>query len=53
MKHKILILEDETKLRNLLGRTITLEGFEVTEVETCEKPYKTQNDTKKQIYLFK
>ncbi len=37
MKHKILILDDEDKLRNLLGRIITLEGFEVIEVENCEK----------------
>ncbi len=37
MKHKILILDDEDKLRNLLGRIIKLEGFEVCEVENCEK----------------
>lgn len=47
MKHKILILDDETKLRNLLGRIITLEGFEVTEVENCEKALQKLKTTQK------
>ncbi len=47
MKHKILILDDETKLRNLLGRIITLEGFEVCEVENCEKALQKLKTTQK------
>jgi two-component system NtrC family response regulator len=33
---KILIIDDEEKLRNLLSRIIRLEGFEVTEVGTIK-----------------
>lgn len=47
MKPKILILDDEDKLRNLLGRIITLEGFEVTEVENCEKALQKLKTTQK------
>ncbi len=32
-KHKILIIEDDSLLRNVLGRTFAGEGFEVIEAE--------------------
>lgn len=34
---KVLIVDDEEKLRSLLSRIITLEGFEVVQVGTCKK----------------
>lgn len=37
---KILIIDDEEKLRNLLGRLIKLEGFAVTETGNLKQAYK-------------
>ena len=37
MPHKILIIDDEVKLRNLLTRIISLEGVEVTEAGTYKE----------------
>jgi DNA-binding NtrC family response regulator len=37
---KVLIIDDEEKLRNLLGRLITLEGFVVTEVANIKAAHK-------------
>jgi two-component system NtrC family response regulator len=36
MKNRILIIDDEEKLRNLLSRIIRLEDFEVVEAGTCK-----------------
>ncbi len=43
---KILIIDDEEKLRSLLARIINLEGFEVLEADTCNAALKKleQND---------
>jgi two-component system NtrC family response regulator len=38
--NKILIVDDEEKLRNLLGRLIKLEGFAVTETGNLRSAYK-------------
>jgi DNA-binding NtrC family response regulator len=38
--NKILIVDDEEKLRNLLGRLIKLEGFAVTEAGNLKSAYK-------------
>ena len=38
--NKILIVDDEEKLRNLLGRLIMLEGFAVTEAGNLKSAYK-------------
>lgn len=38
--NKILIIDDEEKLRNLLGRLIKLEGFEVTETGNLKQAHK-------------
>ena len=40
MKGNILIIDDEQKLRSLLARIITLEGFEVTEAGDCKTALK-------------
>lgn len=37
---KILIIDDEKKLRNLLSRIITIEGFEVGQAASCESAMK-------------
>ena len=36
MDNKILIIDDEEKLRSLMSRIISLEGFEVLEASTCK-----------------
>lgn len=43
---KILIIDDEDKLRNLLSRIISLEGFDVQQAEDCKTGLKKleQND---------
>lgn len=43
---KILIIDDEEKLRTLLARIITMEGFEVLEAPDCKSGLRklTQND---------
>lgn len=38
--NKILIIDDEEKLRQLLKRIITLEGYEVTEAASCKEGLK-------------
>src|SRR5262249_35831294 len=40
MLGKILIIDDEEKLRNLLARIITLEGYEVQEAGTAKEAWK-------------
>ena len=40
MKHKVLIIDDEEKLRQLLSRIITLEGFEVLQANDCRSGLK-------------
>ncbi|MFL9845121.1 sigma-54-dependent transcriptional regulator [Flavobacterium rhizosphaerae] len=44
--NKILIIDDEEKLRSLMGRIISLEGFEVVEASDCKSGLKKaeQND---------
>lgn len=44
---KILIIDDEEKLRTLMARIISLEGFEVTQAADCKSGLKklAQNDT--------
>ncbi len=44
--NKILIIDDEDKLRSLMARIISLEGFEVTEASDCKSGLKKaeQND---------
>jgi two-component system, NtrC family, response regulator len=37
---KILIIDDEEKLRTLLARIITLEGFEVLQAGDCKSAWK-------------
>ncbi len=38
--NKVLIIDDEEKLRNLLGRLIKLEGFTVSETGNLKQAYK-------------
>ncbi|KAA9038757.1 sigma-54-dependent Fis family transcriptional regulator [Ginsengibacter hankyongi] len=40
MMNKVLIIDDEEKLRNLLGRLIKLEGFAVTESGNLKQAYR-------------
>ena len=37
MNNKILIIDDEIKLRQLLTRIISLEGIEVSEANNCKE----------------
>ena len=39
--NKVLIIDDEEKLRSLLARLIKLEGFSVTEASTLKQAFKT------------
>ena len=40
MKNNILVIDDEEKLRNLLSRIISLEGFEVIEAANVKAALK-------------
>lgn len=46
MNHKILIIDDEEKLRNLLAKIVSMEGFEVLQAGDCKSGLKKleQND---------
>ena len=45
MKGNVLIVDDEQKLRSLLARIISLEGFEVTEAGDCKTALKKLEQT--------
>ncbi|HEY9361701.1 MAG TPA: sigma-54 dependent transcriptional regulator, partial [Chitinophagaceae bacterium] len=49
--NKILIIDDEEKLRNLLARLIRLEGFAVTEAGTLKAAHKAIEKDKPDIIL--
>ena len=48
---KVLILDDEEKLRTLLARIISLEGFDVTQVADCKSALKKLEQTTFDIML--
>jgi DNA-binding NtrC family response regulator len=45
MTNKILIIDDEEKLRNLLAKIVTMEGFEVFQVGDCKSGLKKLEQT--------
>ena len=53
MQHlkKILIIDDEEKLRTLLTRIISLEGFEVLQAEDCKSASKRLEQTDIDVVL--
>lgn len=48
---KILIIDDEEKLRSLLGRIISLEGFEVLEASDCKSGMKRLEQAEIEVVL--
>ncbi len=48
---KVLIIDDEEKLRSLLARIISLEGFEVFEVGDCKSAMKKLENTDVDVVL--
>jgi two-component system, NtrC family, response regulator len=48
---KILIIDDEEKLRTLLARIITLEGFDVVQAEDCKSALKKLEHTEVDVIL--
>lgn len=48
---KILIIDDEEKLRSLLARIISLEGFEVLQVSDCKTAWKKLEQTDIDVVL--
>lgn len=42
---KVLIIDDEEKLRTLLSRIISLEGFEVLQASDCKTAFKKLEQT--------
>ena len=48
---KILIIDDEEKLRTLLARIISLEGFEVLQVSDCKTAWKKLEQTDIDVVL--
>jgi two-component system, NtrC family, response regulator len=48
---KILIIDDEEKLRTLLARIITLEGFDVVQAEDCKSALKKLEQTEVDVIL--
>ncbi|MBZ4192290.1 sigma-54-dependent transcriptional regulator [Niabella beijingensis] len=51
MKHSVLIIDDEEKLRQLLSRIITLEGFEVFQANDCRSGLKQLEKTAVDVVL--
>lgn len=49
--NKILIIDDEVKLRSLIARTIGLEGFEVVEASDCKSGLKKAEQNEFDIIL--
>lgn len=48
---RVLIIDDEEKLRNLLGRIISLEGFEVQQAADCRTGLKRLEQTEIDVVL--
>ncbi|WP_018626504.1 sigma-54-dependent transcriptional regulator [Niabella aurantiaca] len=51
MKHSVLIIDDEEKLRQLLSRIITLEGFEVLQARDARSGLKQLEKTAADVVL--
>lgn len=51
MTHKILIIDDEEKLRSLLARIIKSEGFEVFEAKDLKSGFKKLEQTEIDVVL--
>ena len=45
MCNKILIIDDEEKLKNLLAKIVGMEGFEVLKAEDCKSGLKKLEQT--------
>ena len=49
--NKILIIDDEEKLRSLMARIISLEGFEVVEASDCKSGLKKAEQNELDVIL--